>query len=117
MDKMWLGNQAKGEASMRGGQSWSRGMDRFLFFGDPPSQSAKMGGASRALVVLVAVVPFLMQNRTLLAQSGTSGFGLQWVESHPFTTWAWSFGNNTLAQYDDDNFSNLFTNSLGGGNY
>ena len=59
----------------------------------------------------------LFASGAALAQSGSAGFGIQWVESHPFTTWGWSFGNNTLAQYDADNFSNLFTNSLGGGNY
>jgi PEP-CTERM motif-containing protein len=80
-------------------------------------QSARVLGSGRALLLLVALAPILVQTRMVFAQSGTAGFGLQWVESHPFTTWAWSFGNNTLAQYDDDNFSNLFTNSLGGGSY
>jgi hypothetical protein len=83
----------------------------------PPFQPATGGFSKGAFLFIAAAALILIASRTAPAQSGTAGFGIQWVESHPFTTFAWSFGNNTLAQYDADNFSNLFTNSLGGGSY
>jgi hypothetical protein len=68
-------------------------------------------------ILFFVVVPMLFASGTALAQSGSAGFGTQWVRSHPLTTWGWSFGNNTLAQYEGENFSNYFSNSQGGGNY
>jgi hypothetical protein len=98
-------------------QGFVRRFQIYCMLGNPSSQSAGTGISRGAFLLLFALLPILIQSRTALAQSGTAGFGLQWVESHPFTTFAWGFGNYTLATYEADDFSNFFTNSLGGGSY
>src|SRR5579872_1516505 len=98
-----------GEKSMRIAQS----ADLHLYMASRAGNRLSKG----IFVFFVAMGSMLFASGNALAQSGSAGFGIQWVRSHPFTTWAWSFGNNTLAQYEGENFSNYFTNSLGGGNY
>jgi hypothetical protein len=102
---------------MRAVQGFVRRFHMYCILGNPSCRSARIAISRRAFLLLFALLPILMQSRTALAQSGTAGFGLQWVESHPFTTFAWGFGNYTLATYEGDDFSNFFTNSLGGGSY
>lgn len=67
---------------------------------------------------LLTSVFCLLLSPPAFAQSGSAGFGQQWVQSHPFTTFAFPYGNGgTISVYQGAGFSNYFTDSLNGGYY
>jgi hypothetical protein len=68
------------------------------------------GLAARAAIFLALIFVWC---GTAAAQSGTAGFGNQWVRSHPFTTYGWPFGSAwAIPTYQGENFSNYFSNSM-----
>jgi hypothetical protein len=69
-------------------------------------------------VCILAAFAFCFLPTVALAQSGTSGYGIQWVQSHPFTTFAFPYGaGNNIPLQKGANFSNYFADSVNGGYY
>ncbi|HWB54543.1 MAG TPA: hypothetical protein VG722_10135 [Tepidisphaeraceae bacterium] len=72
----------------------------------------------RKLLLLMVVLPTLVATETGFSQSGSAGFGIQWVRSNPFTTFAWTIGNTfNISLYDGEYFSNYFDDSSNGSQY
>lgn len=68
--------------------------------------------AAKAHATMIAAM-ILLLCVSAKAQSGSAGFGNQWVRSHPFTTFGWPFGSAwTMPTYQGENFSNYFSNSM-----